>query len=358
MTKPARTDPLVAIVTPVYNGAAFLAETTESVQKLDYSSLVHIVLDNASTDATPEIIAKYRDRRVPIISARNPKTIPIARNWNAAVAMIPKEVAYFRMLCADDTIAPHAISRMIEVADRDPEIGVVGAIWRGARLFGEEMPKDRQVFDGPEVVRAFLRREHGALSGPHCLIRRTELDRCRPYYDETILGFDTEANVRSCLHNKYGFVHEELTLYRIHDASMTATYATRTHAHVAEWLLFLDRYGPSVLGFREYLDCRRAYRRHYLRRLLLMRWRGKDKAMFERHMRELRMRDDAATWVDFADAMAEFFILVATARRHRVGCPRLPPFARGTGGVATMSFAHHIGRNGEEDRADTEPPSG
>src|SRR5262249_43897224 len=125
--------------------------------------------------------------------------------WNAVVQMVPKEAAYFRLLCADDTMAPHAISRMVEIASQDPDIALVGSLWRGDHLFGQEMPTDRRVFDGPEVVRSFLRREHDALHGEK-LIRRAQLDAYRPYYDETIVGFDSEANIRSCLHNKFGFV--------------------------------------------------------------------------------------------------------------------------------------------------------
>ena len=60
--------PLVAILTPVYNWASFLAETMACVQAQTYPNLVHIVLDNASTDATPEIINRYSGGRVPILT--------------------------------------------------------------------------------------------------------------------------------------------------------------------------------------------------------------------------------------------------------------------------------------------------
>ncbi len=48
--------PPVAVVTPVLNGEEFLAETMDSVQAQTYPNLVHIVLDNASTDATAQIV--------------------------------------------------------------------------------------------------------------------------------------------------------------------------------------------------------------------------------------------------------------------------------------------------------------
>ena len=96
MTTHARSrDPLVAIVTPVNNGAAFLAETMESVQSVGIPKLVHIVLDNASMDATPDIIAQYRNRRVPVLTARDPTTLPMVANWSAAVAPYYKGCAVF-----------------------------------------------------------------------------------------------------------------------------------------------------------------------------------------------------------------------------------------------------------------------
>lgn len=53
--------PLVSIVTPVYNGAAFLEELIVSVEKQDYPAIEHIVIDDGSTDeqATTRILAKH-----------------------------------------------------------------------------------------------------------------------------------------------------------------------------------------------------------------------------------------------------------------------------------------------------------
>ena len=75
------TAPLVAVVTPVYNGAKYLAETMACVQAQTYPHLVHVILDNASTDATPEIIRSFENQRVPLIMARNDTTVPFAENW-------------------------------------------------------------------------------------------------------------------------------------------------------------------------------------------------------------------------------------------------------------------------------------
>ncbi len=46
-----RPTPLVAVVTPVYNGEKYLAETMECVQAQDYPELVHIVRITLRRDA-------------------------------------------------------------------------------------------------------------------------------------------------------------------------------------------------------------------------------------------------------------------------------------------------------------------
>jgi len=47
--------PLVTVVTPAHNGADSLAACLESVGAQTYKNWVHLVVDNASTDATRQI---------------------------------------------------------------------------------------------------------------------------------------------------------------------------------------------------------------------------------------------------------------------------------------------------------------
>jgi len=59
-------EPLVTVLTPVYNGEAFLEECIESVLRQTYRNYEYIIVNNCSKDRTPEIASQYakRDSRI------------------------------------------------------------------------------------------------------------------------------------------------------------------------------------------------------------------------------------------------------------------------------------------------------
>ena len=123
---------LVAVVTPVYNGAKHLEETHASaVQAQTYRPLVHCIVDNASTDATPEIIAKLCERRR-CRSSRSAirTTVTFQENSNKAVELAPPEATHFRILHADDRLPPTAIADMMELASQSDDIVLVAGAER------------------------------------------------------------------------------------------------------------------------------------------------------------------------------------------------------------------------------------
>jgi|EndMetStandDraft_7_1072992.scaffolds.fasta_scaffold39288_2 glycosyltransferase involved in cell wall biosynthesis len=325
--------PLVAIVTPVFNGGKYLVETMECVQALSYPNLVHLVHDNCSADDTASIIDQFRGRRVPVVSKRSAMVVPMAQNWNAAVRAIPEEAAYFWLLCADDLLVPDAIEKAVRVAEGDATVNVVGCRWTGDSLCGTELAVDKSVFDGKEVMRKYLRRETMVLSGMNVLYRVRGLDRPSEFYDGTFASFDADATLRMLLYGNYGFVHEELLFWRQHPDSTWSTFGSKHLDYAADWLILLDRYGPYVLGHREYLSCRRAYRNYLIRRLLVSRWRHGNLEEYSSCMNELDAHDDHVGALDFVGAIVDWGSYAIRGRRDEIGSPRRRPAAVKGGGV-------------------------
>jgi glycosyltransferase involved in cell wall biosynthesis len=305
--------PLVAVCTPVYNGEKYLAETMECVQAQSYPNVVHVVLDNASTDATPEIIDRYRGGRVPLLVGRNPVTVSAGENANLVSAMMPPDAAYFCQLCADDLLYPDALARMVEVMERDPAIGLVAAAEKNPKYQGWP---EGEIFDGREAIAAYFRGDLPTAFA-HCLYRREIYDARGPdFYDVRLNNDDVDIALWAMCRSKIGYVREPQVFTREHEETATAREMDRAKIHFAEWLVFLARYGAQALGEAEAKALGRRFRRYYFRRLLKWRFVARDLALVRRHLERLAVAGIQPSLLDYADAVADWPLKNIGLRPH------------------------------------------
>src|SRR5512145_2771821 len=119
--------PLVSVVTPVYNGEKYLAECIESILAQTYQNWEYIIVNNRSTDRSLEIAESYAKQDARIRLHNNQAFVGIIQNHNIAVRQIASESQYCKMVHADDWLFPECITQMVEVAEAHPSIGIVGA---------------------------------------------------------------------------------------------------------------------------------------------------------------------------------------------------------------------------------------
>jgi glycosyltransferase involved in cell wall biosynthesis len=111
--------PLVSIVTPSYNSARYLQEPIESVLSQDYPAVEYIVMDGGSTDATHEILDRYRGRLQVRIGKDKRPSDAIHQGLSVAKGEI------FAWLNADDLYLPGAVRSGAEYLVGHPEVDVV-----------------------------------------------------------------------------------------------------------------------------------------------------------------------------------------------------------------------------------------
>ena len=70
---------------PVYNGAAYIAESIESVLAQTYGDFRLIVSDNCSTDNTEDIVRSFSDRRLTYV--RNARNLGVVGNFNRCLSL-------------------------------------------------------------------------------------------------------------------------------------------------------------------------------------------------------------------------------------------------------------------------------
>lgn len=106
--------PQVSVIVPVYNGAQTIKRALDSVLAQAFSSLEIIVVDDASSDRTVELVAQYQDDRLTTIQSAENCGAGAARNKGIAAAR-GRWVAF---LDADDAWKPNKLARQVELLDR------------------------------------------------------------------------------------------------------------------------------------------------------------------------------------------------------------------------------------------------
>ncbi|MFD6397030.1 glycosyltransferase family 2 protein [Nocardia sp. NPDC060249] len=112
----------VSVCVPAFNAARTIVETLESISAQDFDDFEIVVVDNASTDGTGDLVRAFDDARIRLYT--NDTTLPIVQNWNRAIELAGGELV--KLVCADDMITPGCLSAQVE-SMADSEIAVVGA---------------------------------------------------------------------------------------------------------------------------------------------------------------------------------------------------------------------------------------
>jgi glycosyltransferase involved in cell wall biosynthesis len=313
---------LVSIVTPVRNGADFLEECLESALAQTYETWTCTVVDNASTDATPDIVERF-SRRDPRIRLRRFETsVGITANHNRAFDAVDPDSEFCKVLQADDWLYPECLSEMVRAAGASETVGIVSAyqLWeRRVHLSGLSY---RTTFaPGRDILRMTLLGTN-VTGGPTATMLRSAFVReRRPFWLEGFRHEDTEALLWMLSRHDFVFIHQILTFARSQgDTEISQSY--RLNSQAAEEIVFLIRYGPLVLTENEYRLRLRAMLKAYLRwhvRQLPRISRLRDPGFFDFHQTKRRqILDEANGDREVVIAMEVLATLLARGRISRL----------------------------------------
>ncbi len=256
MTMPPRTQPLVSVVTPLFNGATYLAQCIESVLGQTYQELEYVVADNASTDDSLAIARSYekQDRRLRVVAHADHLSHHLA-SWNRSMRLVAAEARYVKVVHADDWLFERCLDEMVAVAEHHPNVGLVGAY----RLDEDHvnldgLPPETTVVPGRDLARSFLL--GGPLpylfGSPTSTLLRADLVRKREhFYFEGNIHADTEACLDVLTESDFALVHQVLTYTRRHNEAVTAT-TRRLGTYIPADVGMFQRWGPVFLDDDEY----------------------------------------------------------------------------------------------------------
>ena len=301
-------DPLVSVIVPAFNAAAYLGAALDSVRAQTVRDLEIIVIDDGSSDDTAAIARMHasEDPRVRVLPREKPSGRPAsARNAGLRVA----RGKYIALLDADDTCIPTRLEKGVRAMERSGSAFAFADVQRFYADTGTLAPA------GTLALAGFLERaapylEHIADNVYLCsqnfgaflltyvaivtstvMFSRDLLPTEQTWFNESLVCFeDLDLWLRWADHTRFVFVNEVQVIMRKHSASLTASQPLETRMDgVAVRRKHLQRLAP-VLSAAEMRAAERniselqfhvayaqwcAGRGHHARKWFLESWRSR-----------------------------------------------------------------------------------
>ncbi|MGP8155400.1 MAG: glycosyltransferase family 2 protein [Candidatus Acidiferrales bacterium] len=211
--------PTVTVLIDTYNHERFIEEAIVSVLEQDFprSEAEVIVVDDGSTDRTPDIVRKF-EPRLRLIRKPNGGQ---ASAFNAGIPEAQGEIVAF--LDGDDWWARHKLTRVAEAMAADPSVGIVG---HGIIVVHRDGREQSEILlegfcfqaDTPEGAKLFrLRRSF--LGTSRMTIRASLLRKIGPVPEALVVQADEYLFTLASALGGARILPETLTYYRLHDAN-------------------------------------------------------------------------------------------------------------------------------------------
>ncbi|HVO28325.1 MAG TPA: glycosyltransferase family A protein [Candidatus Margulisiibacteriota bacterium] len=206
----------VSVVIPCYNHARYLGDAIQSVLHQTYRDFEIIVVDDGSTDDTPEVVARFGGA-VRSLRQENRGLGP-ARN----AGIIAANGDFVAFLDADDLWLPAYLAHMVQAFSNDATIGAIYCGWHYIDAGGKELARTNiRVFPRGQVYRAMTFMNFVIPSG--VVVRRVCFDQLGLFDDAPCEDWDMWIRVLT----RYAMVGvpQALVQYRIHENNMSANIA-------------------------------------------------------------------------------------------------------------------------------------
>lgn len=214
---------LVSIGVMVYNHEAYIGDCLNSILQQDYSNIELIILDDASTDKSREIIDTYYEK----LQQKFQKVVLIYHEKNGGkVTANENEIIrhacgyFYKGISGDDLMMPQYISSLVNCMQNDPDIAVVYSngyvvdddFKLGERFGRKKILSQKPVNDiGENVFKRLMLRNW--IPAPTAMFRKNIFDKYG-LYDESIPYEDYEYWLRVSRKEKLYYLDRELILYR------------------------------------------------------------------------------------------------------------------------------------------------
>lgn len=209
-------NPLITVLMPVHNGAAYLEEAIASILRQSLADFEFLIVDDASTDHSAALVRNVKDPRVRLISSTERLKLSGALNLGLDQA----RGRYVARMDADDISLPRRFERQVQFLEQNPGVGMCGT-W--IRYFGGSA---RAILERPvrhEEIQAFMLLDT-PFAHPTVMMRRDAIEQHQLRFDGNFFPTeDFELWTRAIRRFPVANLPEVLLHYRSHSQSLTGS---------------------------------------------------------------------------------------------------------------------------------------
>jgi len=226
---------VVTAVLPAWNTSQTIQQAIHSILAQDFSNFELLILDDGSTDETPNIVSSFKDQRIRLVSDGQRRGL--ATRLNQAIDMARGQ--YIARMDADDVSFPERFGRQVAFLEKNPEIDLVGC---RAVVFRE---KDEVVgllpFAASHSTLCAKPWRNIPLPHPTWMGRVEWFRRHRYRLPEAMRAEDQELLLRSCPSSRFACLDDVLLGYRQGPFNLHKTLVARRSLLSAQVRIFSGR---------------------------------------------------------------------------------------------------------------------
>ena len=208
----------ISVLMGVYNGDRFVKETVESILNQTFEDFEFIIVNDASSDNTPEILRSYANKDSRIIIIKNDCNLGLTKSLNKGLSKC--KGIYIARLDADDVAVKNRLQEQYSYMQNYPETAFLCS---DVSVIGEQGQKLKEVYLNPRQlpVEQFLLFD-GSLIHSAMFFRRDVICKLDGYNENYLTRQDLELWLRALrLGYKIDILHDKLILLRYHQASLS-----------------------------------------------------------------------------------------------------------------------------------------
>jgi glycosyltransferase involved in cell wall biosynthesis len=230
--------PAISVVVPLYNKAAYIERTLESIRRQTWTDFEVIVVDDGSTDGSGTIAANFGDARFRVVTQKNAGP-GAARNRGIAEA----RGDLIAFLDADDSWETEFLAGIMGLAGSYPDAGIVATGYRRCRGSEPDIEVTVRTASGCQtrLISNYFQavREGDPVTSSSVAVRRSTLERTGGFVEGEPVGEDRDLWARISLHYPLAY-----------DARILAIYHSEAQGRGCETLGRVSRYPPAVRSLR------------------------------------------------------------------------------------------------------------